>query len=104
MPKQLNFLLQEVKALWMEEKQQMSYHSSSKVFNTVSCAFPRRKLEKHGPGENAADKRKAEQLPLSKGSLQGRKLFHVCMNDPQKQKEVVLINYGGSPRKEDCNY
>lgn len=91
MPNQLHFLLQKVKTLWMEEKQQMSYHSSSKVFNTGSCAFPRRTLEKHGLDENATGTWKAEPFPLSKGSPQGRKLLNVCMNDPEKQTEFVLI-------------
>lgn len=52
MPNQLNFLLREIKALWMEEKQQMSYHNSSKVFYKGLCAFPRRKLEKRGLDES----------------------------------------------------
>ena len=82
----------------------MSYHSSSKVFNTGLCAFPRRKLEKHGSDENATGKWKAEQFPLSAGSLQGRKLLNVCMNDPENKTEGVLIKYEGSARQEDCNY
>lgn len=88
----------------MEEKQQMSYHSSSKVFDTGSCAFPGKKLEKHGLDENATGKWKAEQFPLSKGSLQGRKLLNVCMNDPEKQTEGMLIKYEGSPRHKGCHY
>lgn len=82
----------------------MSYHSPSMVFNTGLCAFRRRKLEKFGLDENATGKWKAEQFPLSKGSLQGRKLLNVCMNDPEKQTEDVVIKYEMSPRQEDCNY
>jgi len=104
MPNQLHFLLQEVKVLWMEEKQRMPYLNSSKVFSTGLCAFPRRKLEKHGLDANATGKWKAEQFPLSKGSLQGRKLLNICRNDPEKHTEVVLIKYQRSPMQEACKY
>lgn len=77
----------------MEEKQQMSYHTSSKVFNTGSLAFAKRKLEKHDLDENATGKWKAEQFPLSKGYLRSRKLQNVCMSDPEKKTEGVVIKY-----------
>lgn len=68
MPNQLHFLLREVKALWMEEKQQMSYHNSSKVFYKGLCAFSRRKVETHALDENTTDSGKLSSFHSPKFS------------------------------------